>query len=267
MDYWGDIFEKEKKYKSKIIVILLFLVIIFTLFYFLINDKEKDNFITNTLKDITSYISKITSFSFLKDTNYNKDLVKELNNSYKKEIESLKETLNLNKTNSDKTLINAVVTKRSLNYYYDIITIDKGKKNGIKLGNTVINNNGLLGVVIKVNNYSSEVKLLTSLNKENYISSSFNYENKDYFGIIKDYDYKNNILTMTSVIGDFNKDKLIGNNVVTSIVSEKIVSGVLIGKIKDINKDTFGISYIISLTPSVNFNYIDVVTVLGDKND
>ena len=259
--------KKKKNYKSKIILILLFLFLIFTLFYFLINDKEKDNFITNGLKDITSYISKITSFSFLKNTDYNKELINEINKNYEKEINSLKETLNLNKTNSDKKLINSVVTKRSLNYYYDIITIDKGKKDNINLGNAVINSNGIIGTIIKVNNYSSEVKLLTSLNKENYISASFTYEDKDYFGIIKDYDIKNNTYTMIDVIGDFDNDKILNTNVVTSIVSEKISSGLLIGKITSIKKDTFGISYIITITPSVNFNNIDVVTIVGDKSD
>ena len=257
----------KKKNKTKIIFVIIFLFLIFTLFYFLINDKEKDNFITDGLKDITNYISKITSFSFLKNDDYNKELIKEINSNYEKEIESLKETLNLNKTNADKKLINAIVTKRSLNYYYDIITIDKGKKDNIKKGNTVINNNGLVGVVIKTNNNSSEIKLLTSLNKENYISASFKYEDKEYYGIIKEYDYKNNILTMIDVVGDLNIDKLKDQNVVTSVVSEKLVSGLLIGKIVDIKKDTFGISYIINIKPSVNFNNIDVVTVIGDKND
>lgn len=259
--------KKKYKYKYKILLIILILLIVFTLFYFFINDKEKDNFFTNTLKDITSYISKITSFSFFNDTNYNKDLIKELNNDYKKEIEALKDTLNLNKLNSDKKLINCIVTKRSLNYYYDIITIDKGKKDNIEVGSAVINKNGLLGKIIKVNNYSSEVKLLTSLNKDDYISSSFKYDNKDYFGIIKDYDYKNNTLTMIDVIGELNKDTLIGENVVTSPISNKYSSGLLIGKIKDIKKDTFGISNIIIITPTVNFNNINIVSVVGVKND
>ena len=258
---------KKKKYKNKLLLIIFFIVIFFFLFYYFINDREKDNFITNSLKDVTSYISKITTLSFLKDNNYNKDLIKEINNDYINEINNLKEILELNKTNSDKKFINSVVVKRSLNNYYDIITIDKGKKSGIKIGNAVINKNGLIGTIINVNNYSSDVKLITSINKDSYISAKFNYENKDYYGIIKEYDYNTDELILINVIGDFNKEKVNNINVVTSGLSENIKSGILIGKISNIKKDTFGLSYIIKIKPSVNFNNINIVSVVGDTYD
>ena len=55
-------------------------------------------------------------------------------------------------------------------------------------------------------------------------------------------------------------------NVVTSGLSDSFSSGLLIGKIKDAKKDTYGLSYIITLTPSTNFNNINIVSVIkGDK--
>lgn len=134
------------------------------------------------------------------------------------------------------------------------------------MGYAVINNNGLIGKVINVNKNTCDIKLLISLNRDNYISAKFIYEENEYFGLIDKYDYKKDELTLTSVIGDFDINKLKNINVVTSGLSDSFSSGLLIGKIKDIKKDTFGISNTIILTPTVDFDNLDIVSiVVGDK--
>ena len=167
---------------------------------------------------------------------------------------------------SDKKFINATVIKRSTKYWYDIITIDKGKKDDIKIGEAVINAEGLIGKVIKVNKRTSDIKLLISSTKDSYVSASFTYDNNIYYGIIEKYDVTKNELVLKDVIGDFDINKLKNTNVVTSGLRDSFSSGLLIGKIKDAKKDTYGLSYIITLTPSTNFNNINVVSVIkGDK--
>ena len=261
----GDFMNRKHK-KKKILLLSLFILISFFIFSFVINDKTNDIFIAKQIKDLNANISKIGSLSFLKtNDNYNKELVKEINKDYQKEITELKKTLELNKTNSDKKLINSVVIKRSSNYWYNIITIDKGSKDKIKVGYAVINNQGLIGKVIKVNNNSSDIKLLTSLNNKNYISASFNYDGKDYYGLISKYNIEKNELKFNNVIGDFDKNKIINTSVITSGLSDSFSSGLLIGKIKDIKKDTFGLSNSFVVTPIVNFNNLNIVTVVvGD---
>ena len=260
--------KKKKKEKYKKIAISIFAIIItFILFFYFINDNSNNNFLFNTLKDLTANISKITSLSFnSKKTLDNNIMVKEINNDYKKEIESLKKALELNSSNSLKKFVNATVVKRSTDYWYNLITIDKGKKDNVKVGFAVINNDGLIGKVIKVNNNTSDIKLLISPKEENYISAGFNYENNEYYGLIDDYDVTKNELLLKNVVGEFNKENIIGTNVTTSGLSDSFTSGLLIGKIKDIKKDKFGISYDILVEPSVNFNNINIVSVVvGDK--
>ena len=254
----------KKRKNKKYILLFLIIVLVLFLFYIFINDNVKNNFFISNLNDLSANILKVTSLSN-KNTNYNKDLTNEINKDYQKEIDKLKNTLKLNNINSDKNLINASVIKRSTNYWYNNITIDKGKENDIKVGYAVINNDGLIGKVINVNKYTSDVKLLVSLNEENYISAKFNYENNDYFGLIDKYDIKKDELTLTNVIGDFNIENLKDTNVVTSGLSDSFSSGLLIGKIKDIRKETFGISNTIIIKPSVNFDDIDIVSVVVKK--
>ena len=257
--------KKKKNNKIKITVLSLFIVIIFTLFYIFINDKDKNNILFNNMKDISADISGLISFSNNKK-DFSKDLIKEINNDYKKEIDELKKILELNTLNSNKEFINATVIKRSTNYWYNLISIDKGSADGIKNGCLVINKDGLIGKIIKVNKKSSDIKLITSPNEENHLSVMFNYENKFYYGLIDKYDYQNNKLIIKNVIGDFNKEKIKDINVTTSGLNDAYTSGLLIGKIISINKDHFGISNEITIIPTVDFNNLDIVSVVvGDR--
>jgi len=258
---------KKKNNKLKILVIIIIIILIFLLFYLFINDDEKNNIVTNNIKDLTASISNITTISILKnEKNYNKKLAKEINNDYKKEINDLKNTLKLNTINSDKKLVNATVIKRSNNYWYNLITIDKGNKNGIKKGSAVINNKGLIGKVIKVNKHSSDIKLLSSLTNKDYVSASFKYDNKDYYGLLSNYNIEKNELILSNVIGDFDINKIKDINVITSGLSDSFSSGLLIGTIKGIKKDSFGLSNTITITPIVDFNNLNIITVIvGDK--
>lgn len=259
----GDnMYKKKKSYKS--ILFFIFISIILFILYFCINDNNKKIFLIDNLKDLSASIFQITIKK--ENNNINKDIIKEINSDYIKEIKELKSLLELNKINSDKKFINATVIKRSNNYWYSLVTINKGKKDNIKEGYAVINNKGLIGKVIKVNKYTSDIKLLISYNKDNYVSAGFEYEGNNYYGLISNYNPIKNEIILKNVVGELNKEKLINTNVTTSGLSDSFSSGLLIGKIKDIKKDSFGISYIIYVTPSVNFNDINIVSVVeGDK--
>ena len=56
--------KKNKKKEKKILIIILIIIIVFLLLYFFINDKEKNNFLFNSLKDLTNVVSiKIAEIS------------------------------------------------------------------------------------------------------------------------------------------------------------------------------------------------------------
>lgn len=258
--------KKRRKYK-KITIYIIILVAVFSLFFLFLRDTDNNNFLFSTVKDISANISKATSLSFNKKEKLDSTiLIEEINKDYQKEIENLKKALELNSLNTSKEFINATVIKRSTNYWYNLITIDKGKNDGITPGLAVVNNNGLIGKVIKVNNNTSDIKLLISKLDENYISAGFTYNENEYYGLINEYNLINNELTLANVIGDFDKEKIIGETVTTSGLSDSFSSGLIIGKVKDIKKDTFGISYNLIISPSVDFNNLNIVSVIkGDK--
>ena len=245
---------KKKKYKNKkflyIIVIGIFIIIFL---YFILTN----NTYLNNTKGLSASLFNIS-------VKKNKNIDNAEINNLKKEIEDLKKINNIDELLTDKIVINATVIKRSTPYWHNIITINKGKKDNIKKGYAVMNESGLVGEVIIVNKNSSEVKLITNTDN-NYISGKFNYNNKDYYGLIKRYNVIKNELYLENVIGDLD-DKIKGTNVVTSGLSSNMPSGLLIGKIKDIKKDKYNLSNTIVLNIEADINDLNLVKVVG-KND
>lgn len=243
---------KKKRNRNKYLIIIFIGIFLITSLYFFINDKDK---IFDNLKKITASTINTDSNNHLSNELLEKE-IDDLN----KQISDLKEINNIDNLLTDKIVINASIIKRSPNYWYDYITINKGSKNGIKKGFGVISNNGLIGEVTIVNDNTSEVRLLCS-KSNNYISAKFTYNDQEYFGIIKEYDLVKNELYLENVIGDLDNIKDI--DVITSGLSSNIPSGILIGKIIDNKKDEFNLSNTITIRPTGDFNDINLVRVVG----
>ncbi len=254
--------KKNKKRKKYIfLTIILFLVVTGSFYYFL-NDNRNNNLLFKFSKDLSANIIKTFNLKSDSTKNNKNSVSNEINKDLEIEIKNLKDTLELNKVHSDKVLVNASIIKRSTAYWYNIITIDKGSKDGIKKGNAVINKSGLVGKIIKVNNSTSDVKLLISKKDNNYISAMFYIDDIPYYGLIDEYNIEKNELLLKNVIGDFDIEKVKNKNVVTSGLSDSFSSGLLIGKIKETQKETYGISNTLKITPAANFNNLKILTVI-----
>ena len=244
--------KKKNKYKFKYIIISIIGIIIIISLYFFINN---DNTILDKLKKVGASIFYKDNNSELNNNVLENEII-DLNN----EISELKRLNDIDSLLTDKRVINASIIKRSPSYWYDILTINKGALNGVKIGDGVISNNGLVGEVIIVNDNTSEVRLLCNTSN-NYISGKFILNDKEYFGIIKKYNLITNELYLENVVGDI--DNVIGLNVITSGLSSNMPSGLLIGSIKDIIEDKYNLSHTIVITPSADFNNINIVRVVG----
>lgn len=247
--------KKKIQYKKYFYISIIGIIIIASLFYSLNNN---DNYLFDRIK---SFIS-INSINNKNDIIITNELLENEIKELKKEIDELKKINDLKKIITDKKIINASITKRSDKYWYNTITINKGKQDGIKKGYPVITTSGLIGEIDNVNNNSSEVRLITSNNK-NYLSAKFTIDNKEYFGIIKKYNILKNELYLENVIGDISNYKDI--DVITSGLSNNCPSGLLIGKIKDIKKDKYNLSNTVIINPASDYNNINIVMVI--KND
>ena len=258
---------RKKITKTKIVIGILVILLLLSVSVLL----PKNNFINKSLiKDIPITLNKLVMYPFTflneeKDTNHNESYIiqKNVNESLEKEIQELKDMLELNKTLTEYTPINATILSRNKSYWYNTITIDKGKKDGITEDMAVITSKGLIGKISSVSNTSSEVKLITSDDINFKISIAINTNNVDNYAILNGYDKKTNLIIATGI--DKTTNINIGDKVLTSGLGEKFPAGIYIGTVEKIESDKYNLSKTVHVKTYQNFNDIHYVTVLKVK--
>lgn len=258
---------KKKITKMNVFVGIVIVLILISLSVLL----PKSNFINNSLlKDSTIILNKIVMYPFTtltkeKNTNHNESYViqKNVNESLEKEIQELKEALELNKTLTEYTPINATILSRNKSYWYNTITIDKGKKDGITEDMAVITSKGLIGKISSVSLTSSEIKLITSDDINFKVSIAINTNDVDNFAILNGYDSKTNLIKATGI--DKTTNINIGDKVLTSGLGKKFPAGIYIGTVEKIESDKYNLSKTVHIKTYQNFNDIHYVTVLKVK--
>ena len=279
----------KKKIDTKYIVLIIIgiIILLLTIFSFIIKDKRDLSAPERFLKDIFISVANVVLFPFrsisdeieefinLKDvyeenkvlkSNLDRyDLLYTQNQELKRQIEELKEEYGVETVLSEYEYIKSTVINRNLNYWYDTITIDKGTKAGITKDMAVITSKGLIGKIIKVTKNTSEVKLITSSNSNNKISVIVETPNNTrLYGILTDYDNNKNTLSIEGISDNSTIDK--GSKVYTSGLNDIFPSGILIGEVKNEKKDNYGLSKVVYVTPSNDMSDITYVTVLKRKN-
>lgn len=278
---------KRKNNKNKYILIIS--IIIFAILMGItahsFDENKKLNFFEKAIKDSVTFVEKIfyAPIGYVKDKvemySETKDLYKKYTKlkekvektdlyyaqieELQKEVTELKSALNLNSTLSEYTYVNATVVNRNIGYWYNTFTIDKGSKNGIKEGDAVITNEGLIGKIINVSNFSSSVKLLTTDEINNKFSIKVTSEGNKNYGLLVGYDKEKNVYRIEGITNSEKIKK--GDYVTTTGLTEYFPSGILIGYVSNIVKDEYDLNSVIEVTPSVSFDDITIVTVLNRK--
>lgn len=186
-----------------------------------------------------------------------------INIELKNELDELKEINNLSSTLTDFDSVSALIIERNKMYWFNTITINKGKKDGLKEDMAVISSKGLIGKINKVGNNTSEVKLITTSDINSKISVMIRSDNDIIYGIMSGYDKTNNYLEVIST----NKITNIKENslVYTSGMGGIFPSGILIGNVDSITTDKYEVSKIINVKPNSDFNNMKFVKVLIRK--
>lgn len=251
----------KKRTKKIIKRIMLIILIAMTLFISLMTrDYSK---IEIYIKDILTIIPRqLVKNIQEKDQTESYIIQKNINYELEKEVQELKKILNLNSTLTEYDIVNATVISRNNYYWFNSLTIDKGKDEGIKKNMGVITTNGLIGKISKVTNKTSEVKLLTSDDITYKTSVVIRVEEKNYYAILNGYDKKNNLLKVTGIDKGINLTK--GSVVLTSGLGS-MPQGIYIGTVEDEKIDKYNLSKVISIKPQQDFDNINYVTILKEK--
>ena len=233
------------------------LIIIYILSIILLNNNINILYPYYLLKDLIFFPVNAIDNNIIESNEFKDGIELEKN----KELEDLKKLNNISSTLTDFDKVSACVIERNRMYWFNTITINKGKSSGINENMAVVSGDGLIGRVIKVSSKTSEIKLITTNDINHKISVMIKKENDTIYGILSGYN--NNLLEITSINKDINN--LDNYNVYTSGMGGIFPSGIIIGKVKGIKKDKYDVSKIIEVEPSSNFNELRFVNVLIRK--
>ena len=274
-----------KKYILVIIIILI--IILLVIFSVTLKEDRKLNKVESLFKDGFTYIENIITYPFnyvndniksykkLKDVEKNNDVletsidridsIEAENIELRRQLDALKEELNINYTLSDYEYLNATVISRNVGYWYNKLTINKGSYNGVEKDMVVISSKGLIGRVVKTSTFTSDVRLITTSDTNNKISVHVSNGDNNLYGVINGYDYKNSVLELEGISNT--KDVNVGDYVYTSGLGGIFPAGILIGTVTEITTDSYDLAKIMKVTPSADFNDINYVSILKRKSD
>ena len=214
-----------RKYKDYIILLIVFLLIVFT-----------------------PYINKII-YSFNNDLN-----IENITNNYCISLENdYNELLEINEFNIANNF-NLIVSKVYLRDIYDFtntLTIYKGTNSGLKEGLAVINNSGLIGTIKSVSDEASVVELITSKN------SNISVRINDNYGILK---MDKGVLVVKDLVA--NSDISIGDEIYTSGLGN-LPSDIYVGKVINVSLNNTEIEKIIEVDLAVDLNNINYILVVS----
>ena len=241
------------------------------------------NIVTQGVNDVTNILGRLVSYP-ANSINDFIDSVSDLSNTYqenqslkqkidtihelevqlselKRDNQKMKETLKLQDTLNDYTLVNATVIARNPDTWRDVITINKGSNDGIQPQMSVMSDNGLVGKVMDVNPTSARVALLSNAdNTLVRVAAMIQNEKEPIYGTITGYDDKSNMLVMSQI--QATQDIKVGDKVVTSGLGGISPNSLYIGTVEEVAMDRFGLYKEVKIRPAADTNDVRYVTVV-----
>lgn len=157
-------------------------------------------------------------------------------------------------------LIQAKVVENSIHKLENLITIDKGRKDGVEPDMGVACGNGIVGVVYLVSDHYSVISALNAASSR--ISCAI--RGRGYFGYLHWYGGDPSVAYVEDVPRHA-KFKL-GEWMVTSGFSSIFPSGVQVGKIEQVYNSSDGLSYKLKVRLSTDFGNVRDVVVISDRS-
>ena len=241
------------------------------------------NIVTQGVNDVTNILGRLVSYP-ANSINDFIDSVNDLSNTYqenqslkqkintihelevqlselKRDNQKMKETLKLQDTLNDYTLVNATVIARNPDTWRDVITINKGANDGIQPQMSVMSDNGLVGKVLDVNPTSARIALLSNAdNTLVRVAAMIQNEKEPIYGTITGYDEKSNMLVMSQI--QATQDIKVGDKVVTSGLGGISPNSLYIGTVEEVAMDRFGLYKEVKIRPAADTNDVRYVTVV-----
>ncbi len=176
----------------------------------------------------------------------------------KYELDELRKLYDLDQKYADYPKVAARVISKDSNNWYNVFTIDKGERDGMKKNMNVLAGNGLAGIITEVHyNYS----IVRALIDDNSNVSGMFIKTSDTCFVQGDLKLMDEGKIRVELI---NKDAQVsdGDEIVTSHISPNFLEGITIGYVSDIKLDPSNMTKTAFLTPVVDFERLEEVLII-----
>ena len=184
-----------------------------------------------------------------------------INNAFESLVQdnkNLRSQLSFRKSNPfGFNLIPAQIVSRSPSLWFKTAVIDKGKNDGVKVGRAVITTDGLVGRVVKTDDFSSMILFITDEDS----AVSCQVKRTQDIGVIKGTG--SDLLLCKYIRCD--SDAKEGDEIVSSTVSEYYPKGIPVGKITAVTKRPGDLFLKLDIKSVVDFSRLEVVFVVRQE--
>ncbi len=158
-------------------------------------------------------------------------------------------------------MISAQVVAWDSSSDFRVIRIDKGYSDGVKLQSTVVTSEGIVGYVYRLTDHFADI--LTILDPSNRVDVIVNRTRS--YGILEGYSGWRTVMKYVVRTDPVRLNDL----VITSGLGNIYPKGIPVGMITKIERESYGITQHLEVTPTVDFSRLEEVAVLvpGDEQD
>ncbi len=177
------------------------------------------------------------------------------------ELSELRELYGLSEQLEDYDTVGARVIGKDPGNWFHVFLIDKGSEDGIAKDMNVVTGSGLVGLITEVGKNWASVRSIIddSSNVSGMVLSTSDT-------LIVSGDLKR--MASNEIIFEHLLDEddavAVGDQIVTSMISDKYLPGINIGFINSVDLDPNNLTKSGTLTPSVDFKHINVVLVIRE---
>lgn len=189
------------------------------------------------------------------------ELVTENNNlqEEKYELERLQELYKLDQSYADYEKTAAHVIGKDSGNWFSTFTIDKGSSDGIKKDMNVMAGSGLVGIVTEVGPTWATVR---SIIDDSSNVSGMVLSTSERCIVNGDLTLMNDGKIRFEQMENNENEVAVGDQIVTSYISDKYLQGILIGYISEVNVDSNNLTRSGYITPVVDFKNLQEVLVI-----
>lgn len=265
---------------KRLFILLMGLILFIAVMGFTLGPRAGLSWPEKFVKDTVGFVQYI----FYKPTSYVSGLIEDISDLHaiQKENEELK--IALAHYTRDKARFNVIeqenvslkiklkfteAQKEQYNYIWKIgqvvsvnddpitrtIVLNIGSREGVKEGMAVSSEEGLVGVISHVSNFTSTVKLATTMDAKdpnsNGIAVTVQGKENDVFGVVESFDTASGKFIMsriedpTPIVED--------DIIVSSGIGGVFPRGMVIGKVKDLQVGEYGLTYTAYIEPAASF--------------